>query len=54
MDPTISKETDIALRTFLARSGLKKGDLRKLSKTPCNGGIGCAGKVTQYVGGQGV
>ncbi len=26
---TISKETDITLRTFLARSGLKKGDLSK-------------------------
>ena len=26
---TISKETDVTLRTFLARSGLKKGDLSK-------------------------
>jgi hypothetical protein len=26
---TISKDTDITLRTFLARSGLKKGDLSK-------------------------
>lgn len=26
---TISKDTDVALRTFLARSGLKKGDLSK-------------------------
>ncbi len=24
---TVSKETDVALRTFLARRGLKKGDL---------------------------
>jgi hypothetical protein len=26
---TISKDTDVTLRTFLARSGLKKGDLSK-------------------------
>jgi len=26
---TVSKETDIALRTFLAQRGLKKGDLSK-------------------------
>lgn len=26
---TISQDTDIALRTFLAQSGLKKGDLSK-------------------------
>jgi len=26
---TISKETDVTLRTFLARSGLKRGDLSK-------------------------
>jgi hypothetical protein len=26
---TISKDTDITLRTFLARTGLKKGDLSK-------------------------
>jgi hypothetical protein len=26
---SISKETDVTLRTFLARSGLKKGDLSK-------------------------
>ena len=26
---SVSKETDITLRTFLARSGLKKGDLSK-------------------------
>jgi hypothetical protein len=26
---SISKDTDVALRTFLARSGLKKGDLSK-------------------------
>ena len=27
---TISKDTDVTLRTFLARSGLKKGDLSKI------------------------
>lgn len=26
---SVSKETDVALRTFLARSGLKKGNLSK-------------------------
>ena len=26
---TLSKDTDVTLRTFLARSGLKKGDLSK-------------------------
>ena len=26
---SVSKETDVTLRTFLARSGLKKGDLSK-------------------------
>ncbi len=26
---TVSKETDVTLRTFLAQSGLKKGDLSK-------------------------
>jgi hypothetical protein len=26
---TITKDTDVTLRTFLARSGLKKGDLSK-------------------------
>lgn len=26
---TVSKETDVALRTFLAQRGLKKGDLSK-------------------------
>lgn len=26
---TVSQDTDIALRTFLAQSGLKKGDLSK-------------------------
>jgi Ribbon-helix-helix domain len=26
---SVSKDTDVTLRTFLARSGLKKGDLSK-------------------------
>ena len=34
---TISKDTDVTLRTFLARSGLKKGDLSKFVEDAVQG-----------------